>query len=168
MRLLALIVLALCAASPAPAQDGGEIPPAPDGGMPPPAEAGPPAGEVFAEWDEVEVLDIENDIWDPCRVLAVFPGAYKVSCNYETSLRRDMHVRKPGAAGAAQSAAQPVSGPPFKRNDLVLVTTMGLPDDWKLCIVLRNEVAKSNSYLVDCGTEIRVLPKWVRKDPKAP
>jgi hypothetical protein len=98
----------------------------------------------------------------------VFKGAYSVSCDYEKSIRRDIHVRRPGGQPVGQTAAQPVSGPPFKRGDIILATIMGLPNDWRLCVVIRNEVAKSNGYAINCGNDYRALPEWVRKDPKAP
>lgn len=151
----------LLMATPAAAQDAD---------MPPPAEApaAAPADEVYAEFDDVEVYDPVNDVWDPCTVLAVHKGAYRVSCDYVNSIRRDIHVRRPGGAAVGQTAAQPVTGAPFKRGDIVLASVMGLPKDWRLCVVMRNDVARSNSYALDCGTDYRALPQWVRKDPKAP
>jgi hypothetical protein len=145
-------------ATPLAAQEGDPAPP-------PPAAT---AAELYAEWDEVEVYDVDNDMWDPCIVRAAYKGAYRVTCNYEQTIRRDIHVRRVGGEAVGQTAAQPVTGAPFKRGDLVLASIMSLPNDWRLCVVLRNEVTKNNSYLVDCGTEYRSLPQWTRKDPKAP
>lgn len=161
-----IVALALIASVPALAQDGG-MPP--DAEQPPP-DIGPgaPAAETYAEWDEVEVYDSVNELWDKCVVLAVYKGAYKVSCNYTHSIQRDINVRKPGGSAASHTAAQRVNGPPFKRGDLALVSPMGLPNDWRLCVVLRDEVAQFNRYVVDCGNQNSALPKWIRKDPKAP
>lgn len=127
------------------------------------------AQAAFAEWDDVEVLDPVNDVWNACTVLKVFPGAYKVACNGEQSIQRDVNVRSPGGEQPGQTDAAPVNGPPFKRNDIVLASPMGLANDWRLCVIVLNQVAKSNTYVVDCGySNQHVLPKWVRRDPKAP
>jgi hypothetical protein len=120
-------------------------------------------------FDKAEVLDVENNVWDPCTVIAVYKGAYQVSCTYTKSLRRDIHVRKAGGEAAAQTAAQAVTGPPFKRDDIVLASPLSLPDKWKLCIVERNGLAATNSYALECGgTKYNVGPDWVRTDPEAP
>ncbi|MBX3563319.1 MAG: hypothetical protein KF730_01965 [Sphingomonas sp.] len=130
----------------------------------------PAAAQPYREYDKVEVEDAENPgEWNACTVTKVFKGAYEVSCNYAKSIRRDIQVRLPGREPVAQSAAIPVSGPPFVKDDLVLVSTMGLPDDWKLCVVRRNQVNSLNTYVVACGgSDYNVLPKWVRADPEAP
>lgn len=145
-----------------------------DGAMPP-AEMqqapAPQAAPLLREFDTVEVADAENPgLWNDCTVIEVFNGAYEVSCNYTRTIERDIHVRKPGGQTAGQTAAQPVSGPPFKAGDIVLGTTMGLPDDWRLCVILRNQVQSSNSYVANCGggTLLHLLPTWVRVDPDAP
>ncbi|MBU7580920.1 MAG: hypothetical protein KAF27_10700 [Porphyrobacter sp.] len=156
--------LVLAWAFPLAAQDQQDLPPM----EAPPAETPQPAGEVYEPFDAVEVYDPVNDTWDPCTVLTVFKGAYSVSCNHEKTIQRDIHVRREGGQPVGQTAAQAVTGPPFKRGDIVLASIMGLPNDWRLCVVMRNDVAKSNGYGVDCGNEYRVLPDWVRKDPKAP
>jgi hypothetical protein len=133
-------------------------------------DVAPPAvapAEVYATFDEVEVYDVVNDVWDSCSVLAVHKGAYRVACDGERSIRRDIHVRRPGGQPVGQTAAQPVADAPFKRGDIILASVMGLPKDWRLCVVMRNDVSRNNSYAVDCGSDYRVLPDWVRKDPKA-
>ena len=134
----------------------------------PPAEAAPPA-PTLKPFDKAEVLDVENNVWDPCTVIAVYKGAYQVSCNYTKSLRRDIHVRKTGGEATGQTAAQAVTGPPFKRDDIVLASPLDLPDKWKLCIVERNALSSTNSYALECdGAKYNVGPDWVRADPEAP
>lgn len=161
MRKLALSALVAFVAWPVLAQ---EAVPADPGAM------APPPAPVLRQHQRVEVEDPENPgLWRPCTVDTVFQGAYAVNCNYEVSVVRDTKVRGLGGQPAAQTAAQPVSGPPFKRNDIVLVSPMGLPDDWRLCIVLANYVQSQNNYEVRCDRgPARVLPQWVRVDDEAP
>ncbi|MBX3593812.1 hypothetical protein [Sphingomonas sp.] len=186
MRSLPAVVIAVAMiALPATAQDipdapiapGGQAIPTPEMAAPAAAVAPPPgqaapvaAAPAFREYDKVEVADAENPgMWKACTVLTVFKGAYEVSCNYTRTIARDVSTRKPGGQATPQTAAQPVSGPPFKAGDIVLGSIMGLPDDWRLCVILRNEVASSNSYPSNCGgSQYRLLPKWVRVDPDAP
>ncbi|OYY91243.1 MAG: hypothetical protein B7Y45_04465 [Sphingomonas sp. 28-66-16] len=134
---------------------------------PPPAAAAAPAA-TLNPFDKAEVLDVDNDVWDPCTILAVYKGAYQVSCKYTKSLRRDVHVRKPGAAPAGQTAAQAVTGPPFKRDDIVLASPLSLPDRWELCIVERNALSSSNGYALQCGGSPYFVGRdWIRADPEA-
>lgn len=133
-----------------------------------PAVAPPP---VFKQYQKVEVADDENPgVWKACTIETVFKGAYVVSCNYDLSMVRDIKVRAVGGQPAGQTAAQPVTGPPFKRDDIVLASPMGLIDDWRLCVVLGNYVQSQNTYEVRCGgrSTYRVLPRWVRVDDEAP
>lgn len=146
----------------------------------PAAPAAPPTGgrrvkrdanRPIAVLDRVE-YESPEDPGPPtrCTVLGVYPGAYKVECRdlgYLKKIVRDIDVKRPGGQAPQTSAAGPVTAP-FKPNDLVLATTMGLMDEryWKLCVVIRNTVRASNSYVVDCGDgETNVLPEWVRADP---
>ena len=142
---------------------------APTAPVVPAAPAAPPA-PVLAAYTEVEVEDpVEPGFWDRCTVIEAFQGAYEVSCNYTRTIRRDIHVRPVGGQPATQTAARPAAGPPFGRGSIVLGSTMGLPNDWKLCVILRNEVEANNSYAANCGGgPIRLLPAWARADPKAP
>ena len=173
-------LIALCSAFPVAAQ---EVPPpdAPVQAAPPvagvappvvaaPVVAPPPAAPTLAPYDKVEVEDpVDKGHWDPCIVLEVFQGAYAVSCNYERSIRRDIHVRPIGGQPPAQSAARPATGEPWPRGAIVLASVMGLPDDWRLCVIRRNDVATSNSYVTNCGaSDYNVLPRWIRADPAAP
>lgn len=132
--------------------------------------APPPQEAPYAAYQTVEVADAENPgQWRRCTVIEAFIGAYEVSCDYTHTVVRDIHVRLPGGQPVGQTAAQPVSGPPFKSGDLVLASVMGLPDDWRLCTVVRNAVESGNHYVVRCGrSPYNALPRWVRVDPAAP
>lgn len=154
------VIVALIAV-PAIAQDMAPV--APDMAPPPPAP-------VLRQFQRVEVEHPENPgVWRPCTVAQVFKGAYEVSCNYSLSMARDTRVRPVGGQPAAQTAAQPVTGPPFKRDDIVLASPMSLIDDWRLCVVRLNTVQSENNYAVRCGgSDYRVLPNWVRVDDEAP
>jgi hypothetical protein len=133
------------------------------------AAAAPAYGQQYQEWDQVEVYDPENDVWDRCTVGEAFPGAYKVRCDFGVLLKRDVHVRKIGEPAVGETTAQAVNGPPFKRNDVVEVTPTGLPNKFQLCIVVRSYMSTSQGYDVDCGSRTyRVLADWVRKDRNAP
>ncbi|WP_157073711.1 hypothetical protein [Sphingomonas soli] len=185
---LALVALLVC--NTASAQDIPAAPIPPGNAQPPVVSAQPapvappiappvapmqpapatPAAALYKEYQKVEVADAENPgMWNTCTVITVFTGAYEVSCNYTHSIVRDVHVRKPGGQPQGQTAAQAVTGPPFKAGDIVLGTIMGLPDDWRLCVILRNQLQSSNGYVAKCGrSEMHLLPKWVRADPDAP
>lgn len=181
-------VLTLGLSGVAPAQDIPDAP-IPAGPAPvaipadaPPVEPGPaaettpgptptaPAAPLYAAYDQVEVEDpVEPGFWDKCTVIEAFQGAYEVSCNSTRSIRRDIHVRAIGGQPVSQTAAKPVTGEPFTRGSLVLASIMGLPDDWQLCVVQRNNVATTNGYEIQCaGSKYNVLPRWLRVDPKAP
>ncbi|WGM48920.1 hypothetical protein KOAAANKH_03834 [Brevundimonas sp. NIBR10] len=136
----------------------------------PAAPVAPPAAPPLAAYTEVEVEDpVDPGFWDRCTVIEAFQGAYEVSCNHTRTIRRDVHVRPVGGQPVTQTAARPAAGPPFGRGTIVLGSTMGLPNDWKLCVILRNEVEATNSYAANCGGgPIRLLPNWARADPKAP
>lgn len=132
--------------------------------------AAPPPAPVIAAYQTVEVADLENPgQWRRCTVIEAFTGAYEVSCNYTHSVVRDIHVRLPGGQAPTQTAAQAVTGPPFREGDIILASVMGLPDDWRLCVVVRNAVESGNHYVVRCGrSPYNALPQWVRVDPAAP
>ncbi len=150
-----------------PVPTGGAVDVAP--AVPPTATGGTPAA-AYAAYDQVEVEDpVEPGFWDKCTVIEAFQGAYEVSCNHTRSIRRDIHVRPIGGRPVSQTAAKPVTGAPFTRGSIVLASVMGLPDDWRLCIVQRNNVATTNGYEIQCaGSRYVVLPRWLRVDPKAP
>jgi hypothetical protein len=157
--------------SPAPDTSTGSTAPAP-----PPVQSGGrrivrDANRPIAMHDTVEYEEPDNPgAPTRCVVQGVFPGAYKLQCtslNPMNQIVRDIDVRRPGGQAPASSAVGAVASP-FKPNDLVLASTMGLQDEryWKLCVVLRNQVSTSNSYVVDCGYgPVNVLPSWVRPDP---
>ena len=144
--------------------------PAPAAPVHVPVPASAPAAPQLQTFQKVEVEDpIDKGHWDPCTILEVFQGAYAVSCNYERSIRRDIHVRPIGGQPPAQSAARPATGEPWPRGAIVLGSPMGQPDDWRLCVIRRNDVAASNSYVVTCGaSDYRLLPRWIRADPESP
>lgn len=120
--------------------------------------------QPYQELDRVEVYDPDNDEWDPCTVDQAFPGAYKVTCNSGKTLQRDIHVRKVGEQAAGQTAGREVSGPPFRKNDVVLATISGQPDQFKLCIILQSFMSNGMGYDVDCGTgPFRVQARWVKQ-----
>ncbi|MCC6305942.1 MAG: hypothetical protein IT545_12210 [Rhodobacteraceae bacterium] len=97
-----------------------------------------------------------------------YQGAYHVECQYGHSIARDIHVRAAGAKAPTQSAAQPVSGPPFKHGDIILASPTSMASDWKLCVVTLNAVNTLNKYDLDCGYETAAQPGWEREDPEAP
>jgi hypothetical protein len=130
------------------------------------------ANRPIAVLDTVNYDDPDNPgVINNCTVLGVLPGAYKLRClnlNPMYQIIRDIDVKRPGGQAPQTSAVGPATAP-FKPNDLVLATTMGLMEEryWKLCIVVRNTVRTNNSYVVDCGSgETNVLPSWVRTDPE--
>lgn len=129
-----------------------------------------PAAPPYAAYDQVEVEDpVEPGFWDKCTVIEAFQGAYAVDCNYSRSIRRDIHVRPVGGQPVTQTAARPATGEPWPRGAIILGSPMGLPNDWRLCVIRRNDVAASNSYVATCGaSDYRLLPRWIRADPKAP
>ena len=158
MRKLAIVLLACVAlAMPAGAQDAAA-----------PAPAAPPA-PTLKPFQKVQVADPENPgQWDNCTIITAHTGAYDVNCGGRQKTVRDVHVRAPGGQPVAQTAAQPVTAP-YKTGDLVLVSVMSLPDDWRLCVVERNQVQSQNAYRLSCGGTIyHQQPKWVREDPDAP
>lgn len=161
-------------AGPVPVAIPADAPPVEPGlapaATPPPTPTPAPAAPIYAAYDQVEVEDpVEPGFWDKCTVIEAFQGAYEVSCNTTRSIRRDIHVRAIGGQPVAQTAARPVTGEPFTRGSLILASIMGLPDDWQLCVVQRNNVATTNSYQIQCaGSKYNVLPRWLRVDPKAP
>jgi len=135
-----------------------------------PALAQDAAAPALKPFQKVQAMDPENPgLWNNCTVITVHAGAYDVNCGGRQYTVRDVQVRTPGGAPVAKTAAQPVSGPPFKAGDLVLASVMSLPDDWRLCVVERNMVQSQNSYRLSCGGTIyHQQPKWVREDPDAP
>lgn len=147
---------------PMPDNNAGNMPEGQPTETAPPAPTPPPA-PTYKKWAKVEVLDKVNNVWKKCIVLDIYKGAYKVECNHEKSIQLDTHVRKSKGQPVAQTAADQVNGPPFKRGDIVLVSPMGLSNDWHLGIVELDQVQKSNSYVVDFGNgSTNVLPNWVR------
>ena len=155
--LYSLLVLGAVMAAPAYAQD--TAPPTPT------AEPAP----TLKPFQKVQVTDPENPgQWKNCTIVTVHTGAYDVNCNGARATVRDVHVRTPGGQPVAQTAAQPVTAP-YKTGDLVLVSVMSLPDDWRLCVVERNQIASQNNYRLTCGGSVyHQQPKWVREDPDAP
>jgi hypothetical protein len=145
MRNLTLVLAALALATPALAQN------------------------TLKPFQKVEAMDPENPgLWKSCVVTAIHTGAYDVNCTGTRFTARDVHVRLPGGAPVAKTAAQPVSAP-YKAGDLVLVSVMSLPDDWRLCVVERNQLQSQGNYRLLCGgTVYHQQPKWVREDPDAP
>ena len=62
-----------------------------------------------------------------------------------------------------------MTGPPFARGALILASVLSVPDNWRLCVVLRNRVQESGSYELRCaGGTYNVAPQWLRVDPDAP
>lgn len=170
---VALMVLATAQAGSALAQEAGvPPPPVPAAGMPvaPDQSAPPPAAPLYQLYQRVEVEDAADPgFWDPCTISGVHRGAYEVTCNYTASIRRDIHVRPVGGQPVTQTAAPPVTGPPFGRGAIVLASPMYLPDRWQLCVVLRNRLAEVNAYELRCGgSDYAVGPEMVRIDPNAP
>ena len=152
--------LFLAFATAASAQPAGELAPIPDA----------PIAPTLKPFQKVEATDPENPgVWMPCTVNTAYLGAYELTCNYTRRMFRDVHVRVPGGSVMDRTAAQAVSGPPFKAGDIVLASVMSLPDDWRLCVVESNNVQSQNNYLLACaGSKYRALPQWVREDPDAP
>ena len=144
--------------------------PAPAVPVPAPAPAPAPAAPLLQAFQKVEVEDpVDKGYWDACTVIEAFQGAYAVNCPSGRLIRRDIHVRPIGGQPPAQTAARPVTGEPWPRGAIVLGSPMGLPDDWRLCVIRRNDVAASNSYVATCGaSDYRLLPRWIRADPEAP
>lgn len=90
------------------------------------------------------------------------------NANMDTASRATSIVRAAGAKAPTQSAAQPVSGPPFKHGDIILASPTSMASDWKLCVVTLNAVNTLNKYDLDCGYETAAQPGWGREDPEAP
>jgi hypothetical protein len=179
--LLALLFMGTVSFSPfAMAQDATPPAPTPPVTEAPPSPPMPPSGGRRVARDTNRPIGVYDtvDYEDPanpgapsrCTVQAVFPGAYKLECpslSPRQQIIRDIDVRRPGGQAPQTSAVGPAVAP-FRPNDLVLVSSMGLMAEeyWKLCAVLRNSVASTNSYVVDCGYgPVNVLPDWVRQDP---
>jgi hypothetical protein len=108
-----------------------------------------------------------------CTVLDVYVGAYRIECRNRPGqaqlIARDLDIRRPDGSAPQQSAAAAPTGPPFSPGDLILASPMGLQseEDWRLCVVISNQVTATNSYVVNCGySPQHVLPQWVRADPE--
>lgn len=128
------------------------------------------ARRPIGQYESVKYVDRQNPgPAQDCTVVGVHAGAYSLHCVYGRFTVRDIDVHRDGEMPVAQSAAGPVFGPPFMPGDIVLSSPMGLVERqyWQLCVVLANEVDRSNRYVLSCngGTEYSVTPKWVRADP---
>lgn len=145
-------------------------PPSPAQTTIPAAPMAAPAAPLLQPYQRVEVEDpVDRGYWDACTIIEAFPGAYAVNCPSGRMIRRDIHVRPVGGQAPTQTAARPAVSEPWPRGAIVLGSPMGLPDDWRLCVIRRNDVAASNSYVATCGaSDYRLLPKWIRADPEAP